>query len=403
LKVLTREQKKVVKSFSQLPNRGSLLLIAGAGTGKTLTLLAVLENILKSTPSSRVALISFSRKSANELRERAKVPDLGFCGTFHSLAYRLLREINSFSVLENSDQIKLSILHKLFPRKYFLLRESDSFTSILSDFENYSLFTEYQRYKDNNGLVDYDDLIQKAASQGLGKSSFDCLLVDEFQDLSYTQLDWLKKLQFNKLFAVGDDWQSIYGFRGASVTNILDFQSHFLNVHQLKLTKNFRSHRRITNLGNKIIKNCTQVIRKKLTAKRFLGAKPILLLYKSEDRVAIINNIKEYLKRKFPKDSFQWLTRTNRAASEIKHATSDEVRAITIHAAKGLEFKNVLLFTLEKSEFPSSRADINEEIRLFYVAVTRAKNRLVFCGSYGFKKSPFLDYLTGHVRVRQIA
>lgn len=400
---LTREQKKVVKTFSKLPSGRSLLLVAGAGTGKTSTLLAVLKDTLCRTPASKIALLSFSRQSAIELKERSNLTELGFCGTLHSLAFKMIQEKHFVKVIDNPGAIKLSILNDLYPGKYSMLKESDSFFSILSkeDYDTYSL--QYQRYKRTRSLYDYDDLIAEAARLRLGESKFDCFLIDEFQDLSATQLAWLKSLKFKKLFAVGDDWQSIYGFRNASLSNILDFSSHFPRAHQLCLTKNFRSHRQITKLGNSVIKNCQKRTKKKLVSKKIWGPKPTLLAYKNNDRVLTINKVWSYLNLKFPGENFQWLTRTNHLRTEIQFATSGQVNAMTIHSAKGLEFKNVLLYTLEKSEFPNARADINEEVRLFYVAVTRVQEKLIVCGNYANKKSPFFGYLAGHAILRQIA
>ena len=400
---LTREQKKAVKTFSMIPNGSSLLLVAGAGTGKTATLLAVLKDTLRSFPASKIALLSFSRKSASELKERANMTELGFCGTLHSLAFNLIQERHFVRVIDNPGAAKLSILNQLFPGKYRMLKESDSFFSILSKEDYASLSLHYQDYKKTRGLYDYDDLISEAASLRLGESKFDCFLIDEFQDLSGKQLAWLKSFKFKKLFAVGDDWQSIYGFRDACPSNILEFSSHFPKARQLCLTKNFRSHRKITKLGNSVIKKCQKRTKKKLVSKNMWGPRPVLLAYKGHDRFMIIKQTHNYLKLKFPKEEFQWLTRTNHLLKEVQKATSDQVNVMTIHSAKGLEFKNVLVYTLEKSEFPNSRADINEEVRLFYVAITRAKEKLIICGNHANKKSSFFDYLAGHANLRQIA
>jgi DNA helicase-2/ATP-dependent DNA helicase PcrA len=309
---------------------GPLLVIAGAGSGKTKTIAhRVAHLIVNGTDPNCILLLTFSRQAAEEMKSRVRRVassalkmqklDLPWSGTFHAIAARLLREHASviglrpsFTILDRSDaadlmdlvrhNLKLSEKTNRFPQKdtclsiYSLAINSGApLKRILSkhfpwcaewEDELRILFTSYTKAKRKHNVLDYDDLLlywakmldDRALAAEIG-SRFDHILVDEYQDTNRLQAEILLKLKPDGrgVMVVGDDAQAIYSFRAATVRNILEFPGKFEPpARVLKLEQNYRSTQPILNACNKVMEFAKRRFTKNLFSERRSQQKPYL-------------------------------------------------------------------------------------------------------------------------------
>ncbi len=280
---LNKAQQEAVKTVN-----GPLLVLAGAGTGKTKVLTSRLSYILQNNIAhpSEICAVTFTNKAANEMRIRVENM-IGnsiagwWLGTFHSLAARILRSNaelvnlkNTFTIIDTDDQIRLikqvlsleNIDEKRWPARSLLSiiqrwkdmglnpeEVKDAFHTG-TDFANNQAIKLYKLYQ--NRLItlnaaDFGDLLlhvitifqKNSTIKKLYQNKFKYILVDEFQDTNASQYYWLKTLaeEHKNLCAVGDDDQSIYSWRGADVSNILNFEKDFKNTKTIRLEENYRS------------------------------------------------------------------------------------------------------------------------------------------------------------------
>ncbi|MFC2108897.1 ATP-dependent helicase, partial [Candidatus Bipolaricaulota bacterium] len=283
---------------------GPLLVVAGAGTGKTKTLAyRVAYLIAQGMDPSRILLLTFTRRAAQEmLRRAASIAARGtsatgrvWGGTFHAIANRLLRTYHKaaglrqdFTVMDQGDaedllnlirhDLGLHKMEKRFPRKRTCLsiysrcvNASEDLEAVLqSEYpwcqewkdELRQLFKLYVSRKQQRNVLDYDDLLlywvhlladPSVASELSGR--FDYLLIDEYQDTNKLQAAILGGMctEHDNIMVVGDDAQSIYRFRGATVRNMLDFPKQFANTTVLTLEQNYRSVTPILDTANLLI------------------------------------------------------------------------------------------------------------------------------------------------------
>lgn len=292
-----------------------LLVLAGAGSGKTRVItykIAYLINECNVDPGHILA-VTFTNKASNEMKERVesllgKNVDI-WVKTFHSAAARLLRimgnhfQINSnFSIIDQQDQKALvrKIIKDLKidpetykPAKYVYLIERakdrllNSDEAFSEDFSTdpvfYDIYRIYEDKLEKENLLDFGDLIFKLV-KGLSqndralsklKDRFRFILVDEFQDTNQAQYDLIKKLTMpsGTICVVGDDDQSIYGFRGARIENILSFSKDYKNAKIIKLEENYRSYQTILTASSRLIDNNPGRLGKKLYTKKGEGEK----------------------------------------------------------------------------------------------------------------------------------
>ncbi len=276
---------------------GPLLILAGAGSGKTRALTYRIANLLdKGVPAYRILAITFTNKAAREMRERieALAPQVAadaWVSTFHASCARILRRdieklgyTRAFTIYDDDDQMSLikdllkkqNIDEKLLPprevkskisdAKNHLLNPDEWFAGSSRDFRMQSihdLFVAYEaRLKAANAL-DFDDLLVKTLELFAGhppvleayQQRFQYIHVDEYQDTNYAQYMMIKLLaaKHHNLCVVGDDDQSIYGWRGADIRNILDFEKDFAGCTVIKLEQNYRSSANILDAANNVI------------------------------------------------------------------------------------------------------------------------------------------------------
>ena len=292
LDLLNSEQKKAVEK-----TQGSLLVLAGAGSGKTRVLtfriLHILYNKL-STPSQILA-VTFTNKAANEMKSRIgkfiNIPvERMWVGTFHSLSLKILRQHyeevglkKNFQIIDTDDQLKLikniCEIEKIDTKEVsakFYLNSIDSFknkgiypSDLLenkyrkNDIELRKVYKIYQSELLRLNYVDFGDLIlfcikifqQNKYILNKYQNIFKYIHVDEYQDINPIQQKWIHYLyQGNKnICCVGDDDQSIYSWRGAEVSNLLNFEKNFENVQIIRLEQNYRSTKKILNCASKLI------------------------------------------------------------------------------------------------------------------------------------------------------
>ena len=305
---------------------GPVLVVAGAGTGKTRTLIYRVAYLVETgTRPEEIVLLTFTRRSAREMLTRASALLDGRCsrvrgGTFHAFCLSLLRQYaaqigfeRTFSVLDAADAADvLDVLRtaggfhkagKRFPRKktlYSMLSACANRTEALADvlesrypqFAGYyddllAIQKGYAEYKQRHGLMDYDDLLSRTL--GLFREHPDVrqrvaavcrhVLVDEYQDTNRPQADLVEAFAsvHRSVMAVGDDAQSIYRFRGADVRNIFAFPERFPGAQVLRLEENYRSTQPILDFANHVIQHAQRRYDKQLFSDRKEGEKPGLV------------------------------------------------------------------------------------------------------------------------------
>jgi DNA helicase-2/ATP-dependent DNA helicase PcrA len=267
---------------------GALLILAGAGSGKTKTITSRLAYLLSlGIDPQNTLTLTFTNKAASEMRERALklMPNTTYpplLATFHKFGLiflkmniHLLGRSNTFVIIDTDDKKKIiknisqdipfnMVAKEISKYKNNFLTPNDIF-SMAKDEDSKKLshiYEEYIKYLTKNNLVDFDDLllltyqILEEFNDVAEKYSkkYQYIMVDEYQDTNDIQLKILKKLCYthNNICVVGDDDQSIYGFRGANIKNILDFQNQF-NAKMIKLEENYRSSPEILEVANKLI------------------------------------------------------------------------------------------------------------------------------------------------------
>ena len=292
---LNSEQKKAVEILS-----GPVLILAGAGSGKTKTLTHRIANLIAhGVAPSQILAVTFTNKAANEMRERLakllnQLPTRNFMpymGTFHGIAVRILRQEaeaagldRNFVIYDTDDQISLirRVMKELKLTDNKNLKPK-SIQSIISSEKNQGnspeeyeakafypnqkniakVFKKYEEEKAKAGALDFDDLLLKELElfqknpevREKWQKKFKHILIDEYQDTNLVQYSIVKLLvnEDKNICVVGDDWQSIYSWRGADFTNILNFERDFPGAAVIKLEQNYRSTGNILEVSQKVI------------------------------------------------------------------------------------------------------------------------------------------------------
>jgi len=297
---LNEAQSNAVKQ-----TEGPVLILAGAGSGKTTTITSRLAYLLKEIgiPAGNTLTLTFTNKAANEMRERAlsmienkSYPPL-LC-TFHKFGLlflkfniHLLGRNNNFVVIDTDDKKKiLKKINSELPTPLIASEISRYKNSLLTPDDAYkqaemtiyqqiaNVYEEYQTYLLENNLVDFDDLLalpyrllcenEELALKTSQKYQY--IMIDEYQDTNELQLKLIQKLcmTHNNLCVVGDDDQSIYGWRGAHIRNILEFDQDFKDTYVVKLEENYRSREPILVVANALIEHNRSRLGKKLISTR---------------------------------------------------------------------------------------------------------------------------------------
>ena len=328
---LNPAQLKAVESI-----RGPHLVIAGAGSGKTRVLVyRVAYLVQQGIAPEQILLLTFTRRSAQEMLRRASLLLDERCnkvsgGTFHSFANMILRRYaklleisNNFTILDQADaedavnliraQLNFHKSKKMFPRKHAILEvlsksvnKSEEISGVLRDeYPQFMEFAqelkkirdEYNKYKRQKSLLDYDDLLvflknllagHEAVRASLG-AKYQYIMVDEYQDTNklQAQIACLLAASHANIMVVGDDAQSIYSFRGANFKNIIDFPQIFKGTKIITLEENYRSTQPILNLTNAVIAQAKDKFEKNLYTKKLGGETPVFIDCEDENSQSV--------------------------------------------------------------------------------------------------------------------
>lgn len=483
---------------------GPVLVVAGPGAGKTLTIVRRIAHLVhKGVRPESILALTFTNRAAREMKERTEA-FLGepaariVIGTFHVLGLRIIRETHggSFSIYDRDDQVAL--LRSLIKGTSKQAAQAAEWISRIKNFaeenvpaDREQVYASYQSALKERNAYDFDDLIRvpvdilsQPGRNGAWSDRFRHIIIDEYQDINPAQYRFMNLLvaSHTTLCAVGDPDQAIYAFRGSDLGNFLRFKQDYPGAERIALSRNYRSTGSILDAADAVIRHNRRRMEKDLIPTREKG-RPVVALSVPDERAeadAVIQEIEarmggtsHYSLMQNRPDAaqgnacrfsdFAVIYRTNAQAKalgdafsasgipyriigrksatqtkeqeetlaylrsflnkeesppepaagpESKLITPDDyfdpraeaVTLITIHTAKGLEFRFVFIAGCEKGILPCTiikeDADIEEERRLFYVGMTRAKEELILTHarrrflhgeSLKQEESPFLE------------
>jgi len=368
---------------------GPLLVVAGAGSGKTRTLAYRVSYLIsQGIAPERILLLTFTRRAAEEMLKRAaSVIKTGnpatsrvWSGTFHGFANRILRIYSetagiapNFTIIDRTDaedfldvirnDMEFSQKQSRFPRKSTCLAiysrrvngDEELETVLKKDFswcemwkeELKALFREYVDRKQKRDILDYDDLLlylyYSLQNEDLAESiggRFDHILVDEYQDTNKIQAGILvgMRRKNNNIMVVGDDVQSIYGFRSATIRNMLDFPQEFPGTRIVTLEQNYRSIQPILNTTNQVIAQAKQRYSKDLWSERKGDQRPQLItcIDDTHQDDEVIRQVLEHYEQGIPLRSQAVLFRAASHSNSLELALTR--KNIPFHKYGGLRF-----------------------------------------------------------------
>ena len=372
LENLNKEQKEAVQTV-----KGPLLILAGAGSGKTKVLTTRIAYLVRQGVRPKdILAVTFTNKAAKEMKERLgnilgeNTVKFMWVGTFHGICGRILRENidnynfqsgkkldKNFSIYDETDSVavikqaikKLNLDDKVYQPKLVKsiisnaknkMQDAYTFATFARDFKSQkiaSIYEEYENSLNNNNAIDFDDMLmltvklleQNAQVREYYYNRFKHILVDEYQDTNLAQYRLVKMLYTNNLAdvpeerslcVVGDVDQSIYSWRGADYTIILNFQKDFKNTKVIKLEQNYRSTANILNVANAIIENNTERVDKVLYSNKGEGEK--IDYYEAQDEADEANFIVSRIKQDSGGDYNRYaiLYRTNSQSRALEEA-----------------------------------------------------------------------------------
>ena len=351
LENLNEPQKEAVLHLD-----GPLLIVAGAGSGKTKVLTSRIANIIKEKKAfpNQILAVTFTNKAAKEMQNRVSnilgsaATGLSWLGTFHSICAKLLRKhasaanLNSnFTIIDTDDQIRLIKnickaenvdIKQLSPR--FILAIIDRWKNkgyypsevIINKKDIYEktilpLYKVYQQKLTDLNSCDFGDLILHTVKilenysdiREIYSNNFKYILVDEYQDTNFIQSRWLNLLsEKNKnICCVGDDDQSIYSWRGAEIKNFLEFDQVYENTKVIRLEQNYRSSQNILSVASNLIANNQNRVGKTLTTTMEEGDLVQLNCFKNgkDEAIGVSDEIEKKIKKKFSYNNVAILVR----------------------------------------------------------------------------------------------
>lgn len=321
LNILNPEQLEAVKTVD-----GPVMVFAGAGTGKTKTLISRIVYMVKecNIKPYNILAITFTKKATNEMRERleqaiAADSKLVHISTIHSLCAMILRRnaskigyARNFEVIDEDDQVK--VLNEIYKKEDINRRTLTPKVALkaIGDFKNGScnellglltkVYEEYQKYLKEHNMMDFEDLLvlteqllkENEDVRSFYQNEFKYILVDELQDTNAVQYEIVNLLcgENENIFAVGDDDQSIYSFRGAKIENMIKFKEDHPKAKIIKLVQNYRSTNMILKGSNALIKNNKIREPKELFSKNEGSKNDVIVqeAYYYEDEIRYITN-----------------------------------------------------------------------------------------------------------------
>ena len=348
---LNEAQKEAVTHLD-----GPLLIVAGAGSGKTKVLTSRIANIIKEKKAypNQILAVTFTNKAAKEMQNRVSkilgstAVGLSWLGTFHSICAKILRKHSSaanlnsnFTIIDSDDQIRLIKnickaenidIKQLSPR--FILAIIDRWKNkgfypnevIINKKDIYEktilpLYKIYQQKLTDLNSCDFGDLILHTVKilefnldiREIYLNNFKYILVDEYQDTNFIQSKWLNLLseKNNNICCVGDDDQSIYSWRGAEIKNFLEFDQVYKNTKVIRLEQNYRSSQNILSVASNLISNNQNRVGKTLITTMEEGDLVQLNCFKNgkDEAIGVSDEIEKKIKKKFSYNNIAILVR----------------------------------------------------------------------------------------------
>ena len=456
---------------------GPMLVLAGPGSGKTHLLVERIRIMIEEyhIPPDNILVITFSKKAARQMQARFlhRIKDRSYpvtFGTFHAVFYHILQEhdqsisrlitkqeqtdcietvLKSFEDLSAiwTQEESIEMIHGMISAyknlgEEMYTRNRYAASLDLEELEEFEMIYEhYDKLVRSKGLIDFDDMLIRCRElfykhEGILRKWQDIyryILVDEFQDINNIQYDVLRLLAGDRrnVFAVGDDDQSIYAFRGARPDLMKKFIHQYVGCRQVVLSVNYRCFEKIIGAADTLVRNNKDRIQrdKQEHIRAHSGGSVYVVHSESTDVQAafVCDTIKCLMDEcSYGYHDFAVLYRSDHCAARFRHIAKDYgvplwsidqkdgVSLMTAHASKGLEFTCVFIIGLQEGLFPhhlSMKNNIEEERRLMYVAMTRAKERLYLCGlgtEHGKRDSRFISeagrrskYITDTLRLKR--
>ena len=418
-----------------LLNDKNSIVIAGAGSGKTLTITGKVNYLLENqiAKPEEILIISFTNASVNDIK--AKISDNVYIFTFHKLAMFILEKLNynyqicpesilyytieeAINTCNTNEQklIKKFLNYNASFIKFLKSHEFTSFCKLIAAFINlwktnnlqfndiplnkYTkierkillfIFQIYQKYimeKSSTQKLDFDDLIL-IATQNVKNVNlpFKYIIIDEFQDTSLIRLNLIKeifKYTNSKVIVVGDDWQSIYRFSGCDLNLFINFPEFFPNVNTIKLCNTYRNSQELINVASTFVEKNPKQITKELVSTKHCEMPFIFVPYSDKKTTfkRLITNLINI------SNDIMILTRNNKDIYDYQDKT---LKFYTVHKSKGLEAEYVVVLNcndktlgfpnkiennpLIQKLYSNNEIKFAEERRLFYVAITRCKEK----------------------------
>ena len=392
-KLLDNHQKEAL-----FLEENNTLVLASAGSGKTFIIEAKIDYLIKQGINEKdILVLSFTNNSVSDLKLKIKYDVDIF--TFHKLALEIISDYKKNYKIVNDylsyiiNEIFLSICKNISSKDLlFFNSEITNFINLYKSYYSDSKYLDKITKKSNNkllklinkiyyiyeeelyssGLIDFNDMINISTKlvkeKGL-KRYYKYIIIDEFQDISISRYNLIKIIKescSSKIFAVGDDYQSIYKFSGSNINMIINFKKYFGYTNIIKLNKTYRNSYELIKVSTSFINKNRYQIRKNIISDKHID-KPIKIIYYLKNMDIKLQKILDLNK------NFTILCRYN-------------IGYTTIHKSKGLEYENVIIVKLDNT-FPNKRDNklnnlllskdkylYEEERRLFYVALTRTKN-----------------------------
>ena len=414
---LSKQQQEIVDC-----NAKNIIVDAGSGSGKTRTLTEKVRKVLNDGVDPRsVVVITFTNLAADELKNRLKdVPnsDKCFIGTIHSYANKLLKktgyEYEIFSEFHQNEFMKVLIpkyarycslddyclfvkysnyVNKGYmseselPYKFTDIKVYKEIRYLLGEESNYNYTETVKTLCEVNHILSFDDLL-KLSTQYFNESKtvLEYLFVDELQDIGWLEYNFLKGLNANHNFWIGDDFQAIYQFKGGNVDIFLSIM-HNKYWKAFYLTENYRTSKEIMDFANKIVRNAKDIIDKDCIC---MNKEKGCVKFNSKTQ------IESFVKSLDQNESWMFLTRTNKELNELssklkklgvefysvnqpieseserqKILSKYKIKLMTVHKSKGLEDDSVALY----GKFPIKPTKDTDEYKVFYVGITRARTK----------------------------
>lgn len=384
-----------------LKNDTNAFVIAGAGSGKTLTILGKVKYLIEvqNIHPQEILLISFTNASVNDIKKRINYDVNIF--TFHKLAIHILKKnkynfsicnsnllnyiiqeyLKTCSIKEQKEILKflnISLSYRLFLNSQYF----NNFCSVIETFINiyktnslnidntfsakftkleksilliiFKIYKIYLDEKSSSNKLDFDDLIIYATNViTCTKLNFKYIIIDEFQDTSLIRLNLIKEIQQKenaKIIVVGDDWQSIYHFTGCDLKIFLNFPKYFKKVTIIKLSNTYRNSQELINIASKFILRNKNQIKKELSSKKHCLSPIILAPYQDKsiilkkilDKLIQLTNDIMILSRN-NNDIYDYLSKEITFENDYIIYKSIKIKFLTIHKSKGLEAEYIVL------------------------------------------------------------